>query len=307
MTKKGITRERTGLILKELFQVLLPFADGLKAQAAIDRVAVGMGLSDHEKGEHDIDGRRFDKIVQCCTMDAVKAGWMKKNNGIWAITPEGKEALTRFPDPDDFHREVSRLYRRWRRRREIVINAAITEAEKMAWKEIDSYLEALDPYEFQNIIAALLEAMGCSVAWVSPVGKDGGMVFLAWLNSSGHRQPSIKVQVKRRKNAIQLTDLRAFMALINENDEGIFITTSTFSLDAQELVANKGRGKITLVDSRKLLKLWIQYSPGMEEEKRRLLPLQPVYFIAPQDNEETIERDEFKHMPGLLHRNSARS
>jgi restriction system protein len=289
---KGITRERTGLILKELFQVLLPFTDGIKAQAAIDRVATRMKLSEHENEEYRTGGRRFDKIVQFCTMDAVKAGWMKKNNGIWTITPEGKKALSRFPNPGDLSKAVSRLYMQWQRRKDIVINAAITEAEKMAWKEIDNYLEVLDPYEFQNIITALLEAMGYKVAWVSPVGKDGGMVFLAWYNSSGRRPSRIKVQLKRRKSTIQLPDLRAFMALLNGNDEGIFVTTSNFSPNVKELVGNYGRGKITLVDSRKLVELWIKYSHEIDKETRRLLPLKPVYFIAPQDGEETVERDD---------------
>lgn len=54
------------------------------------------------------------------------------------------------------------------------------EAEEQAWSEICEYLESIDPYKFQDMVAALLEGMGYHVSWVSPPGKDGGIDILAW-------------------------------------------------------------------------------------------------------------------------------
>lgn len=76
---KGITRERTGHLLRELFQVLLENSDGIKAQDAINEVAGRVELTEHEGGEYDGGARRFDKILRFATVDAVKAGWMRKD------------------------------------------------------------------------------------------------------------------------------------------------------------------------------------------------------------------------------------
>ena len=111
---KGITRERTGQLLQALFRVLIANPDGIQAREAIDNVAEQVALTDHEAGEYETGGRRFDKILRFATVDAVKAGWMTKNKGVWAITDAGTNALTKFKNPEEFYREASRLYRKWR-------------------------------------------------------------------------------------------------------------------------------------------------------------------------------------------------
>jgi len=48
------------------------------------------------------------------------------------------------------------------------------DAKEKARAEIDAYLDTIDPYEFQSLIAALLEAMGYATRFVAPPGADGG-------------------------------------------------------------------------------------------------------------------------------------
>ena len=292
---KGITRERTGLLLRELFKILLANPDGIQAKNAIETLASGVELTDHEKGEYETGGRRFDKILRFCTVDAVKAGWMRKNKGTWTLTEEGKEALENIPNPDEFYREASRLYRKWQKAQdddtevsdeatqELEAKITYEEAEEQAWKEITAYLDTIDPYELQDLVAALLEAMGYHVSWVSPPGKDGGVDILAWNDPLGTKPPRIKVQVKRRKDNIPVDELRSFLSLINDGDIGIFVTTGGFTKDAEELSRSQESRKITLLDSQKLVDLWIEYNDQLQKDKRNLLPLKPIYFIAPID------------------------
>jgi len=115
MAKKGITRDRTGLMLQTLFKVFLENPEGIQAKDAIAVVAGRITLSEHEKGEYQSGGRRFDKILRFATVDAVKAGWMLKSKGLWSITDAGQDALNQYPDPGDFYREVSKLFHEWRR------------------------------------------------------------------------------------------------------------------------------------------------------------------------------------------------
>lgn len=294
---KGITRERTGYILQELFKLLVDNPDGMQARDAINLLIESIELSDHEKGEYDSGGRRFDKILRFATIDAVKAGWLRKNKGIWTITEEGNDALHKIPNPDEFYREASRLYRKWKKSQDsesdIVIDktvdqsidARITfeEAEEQAWREISTYLIEIDPYDFQDLVAALLEAMDYHVSWVSPPGKDGGIDIMAFNDPLGTIPPRIKVQVKRRKDNIAVEEMRSFLALINNDDVGIFVTTGGFTKDAEFLVRAQESRKVTLIDRQRLVDLWIEYNDKLEKDKRTLLPLKPIYFIAPND------------------------
>lgn len=239
---KGITRERTGFLLQELFKVLVSNPDGIQARTAIDTLVNKIDLTDHEKGEYENGGRRFDKILRFATVGAVKAGWKTKNKGIWSLTEIGEEALKNFPKSEQFYQEACRLYYQWRRAqpdRDVEIiddstkehEATITyeEAEEQAWKEISTFLEDIDPYTLQEIVAALLEAMGYYVSWISPPGKDAGLDIVAHTDPLGTKPPRIKVQVKRRKDNIGVEELRSFLALINEDDVGIFVTTGSYS------------------------------------------------------------------------------
>jgi len=290
---KGVTRERSGLHLQSLLKLLIANPDGLQARVAIETLANQLDLTEHEKGDYETGGRRFDKMLRFSTVDAVKAGWMIKNKGIWTVTEEGKKALVTFPDPEEFYREASRLYRKWRLSQpeaEVdeetpsqVLEARITyeEAEEQAWREISVFLEAIDPYELQNLVAGLLEAMDYHVAWIAPPGRDGGVDIVAWNDPLGTVPPRIKVQVKRRKDNIRVEELRSFIAVVSEDDVGIFVTTGGFTKEAEELARSQERRKITLVDNQKLVELWIEYNDKLEKDKRSLLPLKPLYFLAP--------------------------
>lgn len=286
MGRKGITRERTGLILQELLKVLWAFADGLQAEKALELVASRLKLTDHEKGEYATGGRRFDKILLFCTIDAVKAGWMKKNENIWSITAEGKAALQAYPKPGELSREVSRLYRQWRREREFDAKVSFKEAESQAWKEIDNFIDAMDAYAFQDLVSALLQVLGYVVAWVSPAGKEGGMAFLAWNDQDGKCPPNIKVQVRRRKERIGEEEMSAFLASINSHEVGIFLATGGFTREAERLAAAEDGSRIKLLDSRALVDLWIKNANRIDLQKQALLPLRPIYFIAPAEAEE---------------------
>ena len=291
---KGITRERTGLLLQALFKVLLEHPDGLAARDALDTVAGRIQLTEHEAGEYERGGRRFDKILRFATVDAVKAGWMTKMKGIWTITDAGQIALRTIPKPDEFYREASRLYWKWRRSNPVEVEpeepsdervATITfeEAEEQAWKEIATYLENIDPYDLQDLVASLLEAMGYHVNWVSPPGRDAGLDIVAYSDPLGTKPPRIKVQVKRRKDSIGVEELRSFLALINEDDVGIFVTTGGFSKDATDLARHQERRRITLINQQRLVDLWIEYQDKVALDKRDALPLKPIYFLAPGD------------------------
>ena len=66
-------------------------------------------------------------------------------------------------------------------------SATLEEAIESAWLEVRTYLEQMNPYDFQDLIAALLRAMGYHVGWVSPPGPDRGWTSLRIPTHSVHQ------------------------------------------------------------------------------------------------------------------------
>jgi restriction system protein len=289
-----ITIRRTGELLQKLFGILTEHPDGIRARDALALLRNQVELTEYEKGEYTSGGPRFDKIVRFATVDCVKAGWMVKEKGIWTITDEGIQAYNRFKSPETFYREAKRLYQKWKKSRKAAPekgseeaeekSATITyeEAEEQAWSEIENYLKTMPPYDMQKLVAALLKAMGYYVSWVSPPGKDGGIDILAWNDPLGTRPPRIKVQVKREQQSTNVSTLRSFMAVLGDNDVGLFVSTGGFTRDAESESRTQQSRQVTLVDLQQLFELWVEHIDKLDEEARDLLPLKPIYFLAPE-------------------------
>lgn len=292
-----ITRRRMGELLKKLFEILRQAPEGIQARDALAALAGAVTLTPYEAGDYASGGRRLEKIVRFATVDAVKAGWLSKTKGRWAITDEGKEALAKYPDPEAFYREAVRLYRQWKAAqpdsapetdeepadKTSAKASSITyeEAEEQAWAEIDSYLHGMNPYDFQELVASLLRGMGYYVSWISPPGKDGGIDILAWGDPLGTKPPRIKVQVKRQGDSVNVEGLRSFMALLGDDDVGLFVSAGGFTKDAHQEARTQENRRVTLVDLERLVDLWVEYYSKLDELARRKLPLQPIWFLAP--------------------------
>jgi len=270
----------------------------MQARDAIAALQKRMTLSEYESGEYPTGGTRFDKIVRFATVDCVKAGWLVKQKGKWAVTEEGTQALKNFPDPEVFYKEAVKLYNEWKANRPDqspeqpgepgaehgpkAVSITFEQAEEQAWFEIEQYLRAMNPYDFQELVASLLRAMGYHVSWLAPPGKDGGIDILAWSDPLGTRPPRIKVQVKRIGQNVSVDGLRSFMAVLGEDDVGLFVTTASFTRDAQDEARTQEKRKVTLVDLEKLFDLWVEHYGKLDDAARRRLPLQPIHFLAPE-------------------------
>lgn len=290
-----ITKHRVGELLRQLFHILKKQPEGMKAADALAELAKNVAMTEHEAGEYETGGRRFEKIVRFSTVTTVKAGWLVKDKGIWTVTPEGEAALLKYTDPEMFTRAAGQLYKKWKSAQpdpadsevdedeaaEASATITLEEAEEMAWAEIETYLAAIPPYDFQELVAALLKAMGYHVSWIAPPGKDGGVDIIAYNDPLGTRPPRIKVQVKRNANSprIDVMGLRSFMAVLGDGDVGLFVALSGFTKDA-DYEARQSQRRINLIDSHRLVELWTLNHAQLDDSARAKLPLKPVWFLA---------------------------
>lgn len=279
-----------------MFEVLADHPDGIRARDALAEVEKRLGLTEFEAANYPgSDTRRFEKSVRFVTINAVKAGWMVKEAGVWTPTEDGLDAYARFEDPVQFQTEAQRLYRRWAKdqppkseeedadeaEQEIAETSITLErAEDASWEEVRDVLHEMDPYDFQQLVAGLLRGMGYFVEWVAPRGKDRGIDVLALGNPLGTKGPRIKVQVKREKDKTSATTLRAFYSTLHDRDVGVFVTLGGFTSDAT-LEARTDIRRVRLIDATDFFRLWVEYYERIPEEDRRRLPIRMVPFLAP--------------------------
>lgn len=288
---------RSGELLRCLFSVLRNHPDGLPAGQAIREVEKRVTLTEHEAGHYASSGdRRFEKIVRFSTITCVKAGWLVKERGRWYVTAQGTKAYEAYTDPETFVRKSVELYKAWEKSQpdaeiekevdpeEARDSAGITleQADEQAWGEIERFLHAMPPYEFQELVASLFRAMGYYIGWVAPPGKDGGVDIVAFADPLGTKPPRIKVQVKRLDGKVNVDGLRSFMAVLGNDDVGIFVNAGGFTKDSDDEARNQHSRRLTLIDLERLVDLWKEHYSKLDEASRQRLPLQPVYFLSPR-------------------------
>jgi restriction system protein len=189
------------------------------------------------------------------------------------------------------------LYRQWRKNQrvtaeeieegdeeEAIAATTLEEAQEAAWAGIADYLNSMPPYEFQDLVADLLRAMGYHVAWVAPPGRDEGIDIVAFTDPLGADGPRIKVQVKRQPSSKTNVDgLRSFMAVLSHNDVGIFVSSAGFTSEAEREARMQDNRRITLIDLERLFDMWVEHYAAMPEESSQRLPLRTVHFLDPGD------------------------
>jgi len=289
-----ITRRRTGEFLRIVYELLSDKPEGLPAKEILDTIPKSTQLTEYESGYYAStpNSPRYEKIIRFATIDLVKAGWLVKSKGRWFITEEGRQAYHRYKDPEEFYKEAVRLYHKWKRNRpkkegsitdeeEVQkISLTVEEAQEKAWEQIQHFLQAMNPYEFQELVADLLRAMDYHVSWVAPPGKDRGIDIIAYTDPLGASVPRIKVQVKNREQPTSVEGLRAFMSVLGIDDLGLFVSSGGFTSDAKEEARTQERRKVTLLDLENLYDLWVEHYEKLSQDARQRFPLKPVHFLA---------------------------
>ena len=236
---------------------------------------------------------RWTNSFQFYSIDYQKAGFIIKKNGTWYITPEGEKALKK--NPEEVMNIANAAYHEWRRlnpkddntteeptdetvEKDNAVNLDLLESD--ARDGIRKYIISKSPYEFQDLVAALLRAMGYHTPFVAPKGKDGGIDIIAYLDPLGAQTPRIKVQVKHKpETAIGASDVRALSGVLKTGDIALFVTSGTYSTDARN--AASGNDKfIRLIDGDDFIEMWQEYYDKMSDDDKNMLPLKRISFLG---------------------------
>ena len=163
---------------------------------------------------------------------------------------------------------------------EAEVEISLDQAEEIARGGLERQITKLNPYEFQDLVAALLRGMGYYTPFVAPTGKDGGIDVIAYRDPLGTKSPRIQVQIKHKGSSTNVQEVRQLMGLLQkEGDVGLFVSTGGFTPDAKS-AARGSHVHVELIDLDRFLILWQEFYPKLSDEDKALLPLVPIYFYA---------------------------
>ena len=152
--------------------------------------------------------------------------------------------------------------------------------ESDAREGIRKFIVSKSPYEFQDMVAALLRAMDYHTPFIAPKGKDGGVDIIAYLDPLGAKTPRIKVQVKHKPDTvIGASDIRALLGVLRAGDIALFVTSGTFSSDARN-TSTSSREFIRLIDGDEFIDMWQEYYDKMSDDDKNMLPLKRIAFLG---------------------------
>lgn len=295
MPKDKITLERMGHIMKAVFSEIANQGGEARVKDIVPLVEAKLNLTEYEKEVYEKSGYvRWVANLHFYSIESVKAGYITKSGGKWTLTDAGRKAL-KLSDLE-FIRSAKGKYLAWKAQQDedgengdfaentelIVRQASYEQAQERAREEIESHIAELSPYDFQELVSELLQAMGYHVPYVAPPGPDGGIDIIAYNDPLGTTTPRIKVQVKHRPTTkVTVKEIREIRGRLNPNqDKAIFFSSGGFAGPAEK-EARFSTEQIELLDLERTIELWCQYYDRVSDQGRKLLPIVKLFFLAP--------------------------
>jgi len=299
---KSRTQQIAEKTIYATFKILKEAGGEMRGKDVQERIEATVPFEEWEKHRYEKTGNtRWKSVLHFYTIDCIKAGYMRKNKGMWILTEEGEKAMKL--GPEKLLASATKRYRAWDadRKKDTAINqvdevdietevegdkgqaqkARLEQYEEEASNGIREYVLSKNPYEFQDLVAALLKAMGYHISEIAARGPDGGIDIIAYTDPLGTKLPRIIVQVKHYPtNPIPPDHIQKLAGTMKRNtDVGIFVTSGSFS-NAARKEARESREHIELIDFERMIDLWQQHYSKLPDEQKNLLPLQPINFLG---------------------------
>ncbi|MCL1076578.1 restriction endonuclease [Parashewanella spongiae] len=150
---------------------------------------------------------------------------------------------------------------------EQIKDLAAQQREKVK-SEILQYLRTISPSEFEEFSRHFLQRYGFTKMQVTPSGRDGGIDVKGSLKI-GIAEMGVAAQCKRycESNKVGRPDISQFRGdITGEFEQGIFITTSSFTKEAMDISFKPGCVPIILIDGEQLAEIMIEKGIGIQAQ-----------------------------------------
>ena len=293
-----ITLDRVGEIMKVVLLEVEAAGGEARLRDAFRAADPKLRLSEYERATLEKSGLiRWQTVAHFYSIYFVKSGFLTKKSGRWSLTPAGRKALKL--SAGELIRKAAEGYHTWASTRakpqaaeelpgepeaqEVARQTTYEQALEQAQSEIEEHINALGAYDFQNLVAELLVAMGYHVPFVAPQGPDGGVDVVAYKDPLGTTTPRVRVQVKHRNQKVSVKEVRELEGVLRRDGEiGLIVSSGGFTTDAEREIRSSTK-HIETMDLARLIKLWQENYDRVKESGKKLLPLVRLFFLAPTE------------------------
>ncbi|CUQ66759.1 restriction endonuclease [Candidatus Nitrospira inopinata] len=271
---------------------LLQFAADEKEHSlrqAIESLSAEFGLTEEEKKELLPSGQQptFENRVAWARTYLVKAALLEApRRGFFRITPRGRDVLSQrpsaitpkfleqFPEFLDFRtkRHESKEETQLSENRSLqtpgeLLESAYQKLREDLAAELLKTVKECSPAFFERLVIDVLVKMGYGGSRKEAgkaIGRSGDEGIDGIINEDRLGLDVIYIQAKRWKDQIGRPEIQKFVGALQGHraNKGIFITTSSFTREAQDYVT-KINSKIVLIDGEHLSQLMIDHNVGV--------------------------------------------
>ncbi len=185
--------------------------------------------------------------------------------GVWALSALGKQLDRVNP------KEIKRLVREQRQRDRDSQGDDSPEDEnvELGWQEeLLDILVNIDASAFERLIKYLLRASGFTQVEVTGRSGDGGVDGKGIMRLGGLLSFHVIFQCKRYRGSVSASQIRDFRgAMVGRADKGLFVTTGSFTLDANKEANRDGAPPIDLINGEQLIDKLKELSLGVKTEE----------------------------------------
>ncbi len=269
----------------------------IKAGEILDVLEQQLQLDDWAREIIESNGLpRWRMYAHFFSVDAVKAGFLTKERGLWRLTSAGVQALEL--GELGYFLKAQQGYKAWKATQladaggaakawvdvasvvdvevEVEVEEAPPEVRLRALKrEVDSALAAeilervksCSPAYFENLVIQLLIRMGYGGSREEAgqaVGRSGDGGIDGIINEDRLGLDAIYLQAKRWEGVVGRPEIMRFVGALagQRATKGVFITTSRFTQEAKDY-ASSSQYKIVLMDGERLADLMIEHDLGV--------------------------------------------
>lgn len=270
--------EAGGPAFVRYFAPVLQIVDRLGGSArpaeVYPRVAELVGLDDDQRAVVTSSGQnRFENRVAWARFYLTKAGYLDSSRrGVWSITDLGRHHLSmRHADALEVFREVQRTFTSAQRQSAEAESSEDAVPSDTASPATVNYRDAflgrvgaLSPGEFERFCRRLLLESGFQAVEVTGRSGDGGIDGIGLLQINQLVSVKVLFQCKRYVGSVSTDKIRDFRgAMMGRSDNGIIITTGSFTSDARREAVRDGVPPIELVDGERLVDLCSELQLGL--------------------------------------------
>ena len=139
--------------------------------------------------------------------------------------------------------------------------------------QLHESLFLMPPDKFEELVAELLTALGFEEVEATRYHSDGGIDVRGTLVVGGVIRTRMAVQVKRWRKNVQTPIVQQVRGSLEAHDQGLIITTSSFSAGAKEEAKKANATPVSLMGGEQFVRLLIENNMGVRKTRHDLLEL----------------------------------